>query len=82
MRTFTRLFALLLLVAGLSPLAQATHIQGGTLTYTSLGNNQYRVVLKHFRDCSGVSAPVSPTLECHTGTACNLQPNLTVQMTL
>ena len=82
MHTFTRLLALLLLVAGLTPLAQATHIQGGTLTYTTLGNNQYRVILKHFRDCSGVSAPVSPTLECHTGAACNLQPNLTVQMTL
>ncbi len=70
MHTFTRLFALLLLVAGLTPLAHASHIQGGTLTYTALGNNQYRVVLKHFRDCSGIPAPANATLNCRNNSPC------------
>ena len=81
MHTFTRLFALLLLVAGLSPLAQASHIQGGTLTYTALGGNQYRVVLKQFRDCSGVSAPATATLECRNGSSCNSPVVVSATMT-
>ena len=82
MHTFTRLFALLLLVAGLSPLAQASHIQGGTLTYTALGNNQYRVVLKHFRDCSGALAPSTATLECRNNAACTAPVIISVPMAL
>ncbi len=32
-------------------LGQATHIVGGELTYTCLGNNQYEIRLTIFRDC-------------------------------
>src|SRR6476661_1353782 len=56
--------ALLGLCLGLARPAQATHAQGGDLTYTSLGNNQYRVVVHHFRDCSGIPAPTSLQLVC------------------
>ena len=37
--------------------ARASHAQAGELTYFSLGNNQYRVRVTFFRDCSGISAP-------------------------
>jgi hypothetical protein len=56
--------ALIGLCMGLARPAQATHAQGGDLTYTSLGNNQYRVVVHHFRDCSGIPAPTSLQLTC------------------
>ena len=42
--------ALLLLSIGLSEL-RATHIVGGELNYTCLGNDQYRLELTIFRDC-------------------------------
>lgn len=43
--------------------ARATHAMGGDITYECLGNNQYRVNMSFFRDCNGVSAPVS----CNNG---------------
>ncbi|MFN7117637.1 MAG: gliding motility-associated C-terminal domain-containing protein [Saprospiraceae bacterium] len=33
------------------PLARATHIVGGEMNYTCLGNNQYEITLTIFRDC-------------------------------
>ncbi|GAA4353253.1 hypothetical protein GCM10023185_13730 [Hymenobacter saemangeumensis] len=44
--------------------AAATHGQAGQLTYESLGNNQYRVTVAFFRDCSGTSIPGSLSLTC------------------
>jgi hypothetical protein len=38
--------------------SHATHMMGGSLTYRSLGNNQYLLIGKIFRDCRGV--PVTP----------------------
>lgn len=35
----------------------ATHIIGGELYYTCLGNNKYQVTLKVYRDCYGGQAP-------------------------
>ncbi len=43
--------------------ASATHIVGGELFYTYLGNNKYRVTLKLYRDCFGSSVPFSGTGE-------------------
>lgn len=37
--------------------AQATHIIGGELYYDCLGNNQYRITLKVYRDCYNGQAP-------------------------
>jgi hypothetical protein len=62
-------FLLLLLVGiglGFARPARASHAQGGSLTYTSLGGNSYRVRVDFFRDCSGISAPTSLTLSCQT----------------
>jgi len=43
------LFLLLLLVAPFR--LQATHIVGGEMNYTCLGNNEYEITLTIFRDC-------------------------------
>jgi hypothetical protein len=52
----------LLVVLGVYSEASATHAMGGDLTYECLGHNQYRIRLKFFRDCSGIDAPISPSL--------------------
>jgi hypothetical protein len=63
---------LLLLLAGLLLLGsrplRASHAQGGQLTYEALGNNRYRVTCRYFRDCSGITAETSLTLNCRVGT--------------
>ncbi|MDO7844830.1 T9SS type A sorting domain-containing protein [Hymenobacter sp. M29] len=59
--------------------AAASHMQGGDLTYASLGNNRYLVTLHVFRDCSGIS--LSPfTLECRSG-GCNAPASITTPFT-
>ena len=72
MRKTLQSFILLLfacsLLGGL-PSAWASHLLGCDMTYTSLGNNQYRVKFRLYRDCSGITA--SPfTLSCRNG-GCN-----------
>jgi len=68
-----KLLRFFLILAAVSALfaapVRASHLQGGDLTYASLGNNQYRVTLHVYRDCSGIQ--FSPfTLECRAG-GCN-----------
>ncbi len=48
--------------------AKATHAMGGELTYQCLGNNQYKVILKFYRDCNGVAAPTN----CNNGLQFNV----------
>lgn len=42
---------------------QASHAMGADLQYTCLGNNQYRITLRFYRDCTGISAPTAPTVQ-------------------
>lgn len=58
--------------------AAASHMQGGDLTYTSLGNNRYRVTLHLYRDCSGIF-PSPFTLECRNG-GCNTAATVTAPL--
>jgi gliding motility-associated-like protein len=57
--------------------AYASHAQGGDLTYTCLGGNQYRLRLAFYRDCSGVGAPASVSIDISSVTTSN-----TLQVTL
>ena len=41
----------ILIALAMPSLLKATHIIGGELYYTSLGNDQYDVTLKIYRDC-------------------------------
>ncbi|MDO7854724.1 T9SS type A sorting domain-containing protein [Hymenobacter convexus] len=51
---------------GSSRVARASHMLGGDMTYVSLGNNQYRVQFRLYRDCSGI-APSQFDLSCKNG---------------
>lgn len=70
LRLFVFLSGLLLL---LSPTARASHAQGGQLTYEYVGTatqpNRYKVTCRFFRDCSGIDAPATLTLNCRVGTS-------------
>jgi hypothetical protein len=39
----------------LMPVSQASHLAGGEISYTCLGNGDYRFQLVIFRDCSGIN---------------------------
>ncbi len=48
----------------LSFTANASHISGGDISYQCTGNpNEYLITLTLYRDCSGVSAPVTPSVD-------------------
>ncbi len=47
---------LILLFAGSSKNAVASHSMGSDITYRCLGNNQYEVTLSFYRDCAGIPA--------------------------
>lgn len=47
----------LLTLAGYSSHLSATHIIGGELYYSCIGNNKYLITLKVYRDCYGGQAP-------------------------
>lgn len=51
--------------------ARASHVAGADLTYTYLGNNQYRITYTMYRDCSGISAPTQMTLR-YRSNSCNI----------
>lgn len=44
----------------LSNSLQASHLVGGEMSYKCLGNNQYEIQLKLYRDCNGTGAAFDP----------------------
>lgn len=42
--------------------AFASHAQSADITYQCLGGNQYQVTLSFYRDCAGVAAPTTATI--------------------
>lgn len=71
MPLFKKLFlsfsSILLFILMMSPTLRASHIVGGEITYTCLGNNQYDIELRLFRDCSGIGLPANATIEVYDG---------------
>lgn len=61
----------------LSGEAYASHAQGGDLTYTCLGGNQYRLRLSFYRDCAGTNAPGSVNINIASA-SCNQNFNTTL----
>lgn len=58
--TMRGIFVLLMGLFALAPQkANASHAMGADLTYQCIGNNQYRVTLKLYRDCNGINAATS-----------------------
>lgn len=57
--------------------SHATHIVGADLTYVCLGANQYEVNLQFYRDCAGVSAPSSASININS-VSCGLSTSVTL----
>ncbi|MBF9221914.1 T9SS type A sorting domain-containing protein [Hymenobacter ruricola] len=56
------------LLLGSAQEARASHLLGGDMTYVSLGNNQYRVKFRLYRDCTGIlPTPGDFVLACRNG---------------
>jgi gliding motility-associated-like protein len=53
----------------------ATHVQGGEITYQCLGGNQYKITMALYRDCAGIAAPVTMTVNIKS-TSCAQNYNL------
>ena len=77
LHSFTLLLFALCLLGGVQE-AQASHLLGGDMTYVSLGNNQYRVKFRLYRDCTGIT-PSAFTLECRNG-GCNATATVTAPL--
>src|ERR1043166_1902889 len=62
LRSLQRLFfATLFFLLG-SQALRASHVEGGDITYRCIGGNQYVVSLALYRDCSGIAAPTTVSL--------------------
>lgn len=57
--------------------SQASHAQSADITYTCIGGNQYNVRLAFYRDCAGVAAPNSVTINV-SSLSCNQNFNVTL----
>lgn len=70
-----------ILLAGLFCFAfqtiNASHVQGGNITYACLGGNQFEVTLALYRDCAGVSAPTSVSIN-RKSVSCGINSNFTL----
>ncbi len=63
-KTFTRIvFAISLAFSFAFEKANATHIMGSDISYRCLGGNYYQIIVTAYRDCSGVSAPTSISVD-------------------
>lgn len=59
--------------------AKATHSAGSDLTYTWVSGNTYRVTVAFYRDCAGVAAPNSITLNARSS-SCSRNQNFTLNL--
>ena len=55
---------------------KATHAMGADLTYSCLGNNQYRIRLQFYRDCNGINASATETVQLSAVGCTNLSLTL------
>ncbi|MBI4945378.1 MAG: gliding motility-associated C-terminal domain-containing protein [Bacteroidetes bacterium] len=62
MRHLYRFYLTILISVCLLPVAYATHIVGGALTYIYNGGSNYTITLKLYRDCNGVALPGNVTI--------------------
>ena len=81
-----RLISTLLIALGIFSLsllpiqqAKASHAMGADISYGCLGNGQYVVILKFFRDCSGISPASSYPIYYNSG-QCGISSSMTVNL--
>ena len=54
---------IIILLLSITNTAKSNQYAGVDLSYTCIGGNTYRITLTHYRDCSGITAPLS--MEIH-----------------
>lgn len=57
--------------------AKASHAMGADLSYKSLGGNKYEITLKFYRDCAGVAAPSSASINI-SSVSCNVSTSMNI----
>jgi hypothetical protein len=80
---FTRLKTLIAIIALMCSMvnsAHASHFMGFDLTYSCIGPNQYRIVLKAYRDCRGISMPGTFSVN-YRSASCGVNATITLART-
>ena len=74
-------FLFILIIAFLLPFTpvKASHFAGADMTYTCLGGNTYLISISFYRDCSGISAPTSITVNFSCSSNSNFNFNASLQ---
>ena len=52
---------------------KASHVVGGEINYECLGGNQYRIILRQYRDCSGINFPDPARIDVYNSSGTQLQ---------
>lgn len=71
-----RVLVFSVLLSLLAGSAQGSHSMGADMTYTCLGNNRYVIKLAFYRDCAGIPAPGSVTVDISS--SCATLPSVTL----
>lgn len=78
MRTYAALLGTLILLTVFGQQARASHAMGADLTYRCLGGNTYELTFSFYRDCDGISAPATISIDysssCFPGGTIFLNP--------
>jgi len=61
----------------MSTSSYASHVSSAEITYKHIIGNEYDITLKLYRDCSGIQAPTSPSIQAFS-TSCGQLTNLTL----
>ena len=65
------ILTMILLLCGTANEAHASHLVGADITYECISNGQYVITLTLYRDCGGIAAPTSATINIGSDN-CNL----------
>src|SRR6185436_3979000 len=60
-----------------SKTSEASHAVGADLTYLYVGPNQYRITVKFYRDCTGITAPQTVSI-VYESASCGMTGNVTI----
>jgi len=74
---YKKVLLVLLLVFTINNTAHASHVQGGEITMSCLGGNQYQIRLALYRDCNGINAPGSVSVR-YQSISCGINQTVTL----
>jgi PKD repeat protein len=78
MRFIGRILPFIVLLLEQINLSHASHSMGADLTYQCLGSETYQLTLSFYRDCSGIDAPSSVTIDVQSA-SCGINTSITLQ---